>query len=84
MSPSQVHTARARVLRRLREETGAMAAPLRPEFDELTWELFLEVAVEGRPAEIAARDRERSEREVNLAVSRVLRRFREALRGWPG
>ena len=80
MNVAQVHTAKSRVLRRLREEVGTAAAPLRHEFDETTWALFLEVAVEGRPAGLVARNQDLSEHQINLAVSRVLRRLREAQR----
>ena len=77
---AQVHTAKSRVLRRLREEIGAEAAPLRGEFDDSTWSLFLEVAVEGRPPEVVARQFDVEESRVNRAVSRVLGRLSGSLR----
>jgi RNA polymerase sigma-70 factor, ECF subfamily len=80
MDLADVHTARSRGLRRLREEIGAEAAPLRSEFDERTWSLFLESAVAGAHPEVVARRRGLPEVEVDAAVARVLRRFRQWLR----
>ena len=66
---AQVHTARSRVLRRLREEIGAEAAPLSGEFEDPTWSLFLEVAVEGRPPEVVARQFDMEESGVDRGVA---------------
>src|SRR5262249_30188301 len=79
MAVADVYTAKARGLRRFREEVGAEAAPLRPEFDERTWSLFLEVAVAGTAPEAVARGHGLTEPEVNRAVAQVLRRLRERL-----
>ncbi len=80
MDPADVYKAKSRGLGRLREEIGAEAAPLRPEFDEWTWSLFHESAVIGAPPGVVARRLGVSEADVQGAVARVLRRFGEYLR----
>jgi RNA polymerase sigma-70 factor (ECF subfamily) len=80
MDTARVHTAKSRVLRWLRQEIGAEAAPLQHEFDERTWSLFLEAGAEGTAPEVVARRRGLEEPEVHRAVARVLGRLRESLR----
>jgi RNA polymerase sigma factor (sigma-70 family) len=81
MTKPQVHTAKARVLRRLREEIGVEAASLQAEFNPRTWEIFQAVAVEGDSPETLATRFGASSSEVRTAVVQVLSRVRESLRG---
>jgi DNA-directed RNA polymerase specialized sigma24 family protein len=81
MDLARVYTAKSRTYHLFRQEIGAEAAPLRPEFDRQTWSLFLEAGVEGEAPEAVARRRGLDVLEVHRAVARVLGRLREWLRG---